>query len=45
MHKKSYFLPAVEVVPLHMKTEILTWSNINNEATVDPITEDPEYTW
>lgn len=35
----------MEVVPLHMKTEILTGSNINTGATVDPITEDSEYDW
>ena len=45
MQKKSYFPPAVVVVPLRMETEILTGSNINTRATVDPITEDLEYTW
>ena len=45
MHKKSYFPPAVVVVPIRMETEILTGSNINTGATVDPITEDSEYTW
>lgn len=45
MQKKSYFPPAVVVVPLCMETEILTGSNINTRATVDPITEDSEYTW
>ena len=45
MHKNSYFPPAVVVVPLRMETEILTGSNINTGSTVDPITEDSEYTW
>lgn len=40
MHKKSYFPPAVEVVPLRMETEILTGSNMDAGATVAPLIED-----
>lgn len=40
MHKKSYFPPAVVVVPIRMETEILTGSNIDSGATVDPLIED-----
>lgn len=45
MHKKNYFPPAVEVVPLRMETEILTGSNLDTEATVDPLIEDDDYVW
>lgn len=45
MHKKNYFPPAVEVVPLRMETEILTGSNIDSEATVDPLIEDDDFVW
>lgn len=45
MHKKNYFPPAVEVVPLRMETEILTGSNLDTEATVDPLIEDDDFVW
>lgn len=45
MHKKSYFPPAVVVVPLCMETEILMWSNIYTGATVDPLIEDDDFVW
>lgn len=45
MHKKNYFPPAVEVVPLRMETEILIGSNLDTEATVDPLIEDDDYVW
>ena len=43
MHKKSYFPPAVVVVPLRMETEILTGSNIDSGATVDTLIEDDDF--
>lgn len=45
MHKKSYFPPAVVVVPLSMETEFLAGSNIDCGATVDPLIEDDDFVW